>query len=434
MKSDVETLSPTSVRLAVEVPFDDLNSDMAAAFGRIALQVSIPGFRKGKVPARVIEQRVGREAVLQEAVNDALPRLYQEAMRTHDLIPVGRPEVEITDLVDGERFAFTAEVEVRPTFSLPDLAGITVVVPPAEPTQEDVDAQLEGLRGRFATLTEVDRAAADGDVLLIDISGTTPQGDPVDDLLGSALSYQVGSDGLLPGADAVLLGAKAGQTVTLDFTPGNGDWAGIPLVVTIAVTTVRERTLPPLDDSFAQLASEFDTADELRADVRRRLQRIARLEQGTQARARLHEQLLEQIDMPLPAGFVAAQVAEHFEQDHGPGHEDTPEHRVEVEEQVRTSLKSDFILDALAEQREIGVTEEELSMWLVQQAPRYGMTPDAFAKALVEAGQVPSALQEIRRAKALAAVLEDARVVDEAGAAVDLKALDEILASPVGGA
>ena len=433
MKSDVEHLSPTSVRLAVEVPFDELSGEMEGAFARIARQVSIPGFRKGKVPARVIEQRVGREAVLQEAVNDALPRVYQEALREHDLIPVGRPEVEITEVADGERLAFTAEVEIRPTFTLPELAGIRVEVPTAQPSESDVDGQLDGLRGRFATLTDVDRAAGDGDVLLIDISGTTQEGDPVDDLLGTALSYQVGSDGLLPGADAVLVGARAGETVTLDFTPSNGDWAGVPLIVSIAVTAVRERTLPPLDDAFAQLASEFDSVEELRADVRRRLERIARLEQGTAARSRLHEQLVKDVEMPLPVSFVAAQVAEHFEQDHGPGHEDTPEHRVEVEEQVRASLKSDFILDAIAEQREIGVNEEELSLWLVQQAPRYGMTPDAFAKALVDAGQVPSALQEIRRVKALAAVLADATVVDASGAQVDMAALDELMASPVGG-
>ena len=424
MKSDVQTLSPTRVKLTVEVPFEELQESIDAAFGRIAKQVSIPGFRKGKVPARVIEQRFGRGAVLEEAVNDALPKAYDEAVRASGIVPVGRPEVDVTELADGEKLAFTAEVDVRPDFELPEFASLRVEVDPAVAADDAVSDQIDALRARFATLKEVDRAAADGDVLLVDISGATPEGDPVDDLVGNALSYELGTEGMLPGFDEAVRGAKAGERRTFTFTPQNGDWSGVELVVHATVTAVRERELPALDDAFAQLASEFDTVDELRADVRTRLGRLKRLEQGAQARQKVHEALLASVDMPLPEAVITAEIEAHFED----GHDSGPEHRAEVEQQAREALKSQFILDRIAEAEEVAVGESELSAWLVQQAPRYGMTPDQFAKALVDAGQVPMAIQDIRRAKALAVVLEAATVVDTEGATVDLSALDADLA------
>lgn len=427
MKSAVETLSPTRVKLTVEVPFDELKPSLDAAYGRIAKQINVPGFRKGKVPARVIEQRFGRGVVLEEAVNDALPKAYDEAIRENAIMPVGRPEIDVTELEDGAALTFTAEVDVRPEFDLPDFSSVTVEVDAAEPSDDDVDQQLDALRGRFASLKEVERASADGDVLLVDISGATAEGDDVEDLSGQALSYELGSDGMLPGFDDAVRGASKDETRTFEFTPQNGDWAGIPLTVTVAVKAVRERELPALDDDFASMASEFDTVDELRADVRTRLGRLKRLEQGAQARDVLLEKLLEIVDIPLPEGVIAAEVQEHF----ADGHDSGDEHRAEVEKQAREALKSQFILDKIAETAEITVGETELSAWLVQQAPRYGMSPDAFAKALVEAGQVPMAISDIRRAKALASLLETVQVVDSNGDAVDLKSLDEDL-TPAG--
>ena len=418
MKSSVETLSPTRVRVSVEMTFEDLQPSLNSAMARIAKQVNIPGFRKGKVPARVIEQRVGREAVLAEAVNDAVPSAYQDALIEHEIVPVGRPEVDITEITDGERVAFVAEVDRRPEFALPDFSALRVEVDTAEATDEDVDAQVDALRSRFATLSEVDRAAADGDVLLVNLSGSTSDGAAVDDLAGQALSYEVGSEGLLPGADEAVRGAKAGDLRTFPFTPLGGQWEGQELQVTVEVSAVRERVLPALDDDFVQLASEFDTLPELRADLRERLGRVRKLEQAAQARAKVHQALLDSVDMPLPEAFVAAQMDEHFQQEHSGDHADTPEHRAEMEEQIRMSLKSDFILDSIAQAQEISVSEEELSAWLIQQAPRYGMSPDAFAKALVDSGQVSSALQDIRRAKALAWAAEQASVTDTAGAQV----------------
>ena len=420
VKSDVETLTPTRVKLTVEVPFEELQPSMDEAYARIAKSVTVPGFRKGKVPARIIEQRFGREAVLEEAVNDALPKAYEKALEEHQLVPLSRPEVNVDELKDGESLTFSAELDIRPEFDLPAYDTLTVTVANAEATDADIDEQLDHLRSRFATLKDVDRAAADGDVLLVDISGATAEGDAIEDLSGSALSYELGTDGMLPGFDEAVRGAAKDETRTFEFTPQNGDWAGVPLTVTAVVTGVRERELPTLDDEFAQLASEFDTVAELRDDMRTRLMRMKRLEQGAEARNNVLEVLVGSVDIPLPENLIAAEVEAHFED----GHDSGEEHRQEVEENTRQGLKSQFILDKIAETEEITVGETELSAWLIQQAPRYGMSPDAFAKALVEAGQVPMAMQDIRRAKALALVLEGAKVVDADGNAVDLAALD----------
>jgi trigger factor len=423
VKTDVETLSPTRVRLTVEVPFTELEDSMDAAYQRIAKSVNIPGFRKGKVPARIIEQRFGRGAVIEEAVNEAIPKAYDEAVRESKIVPVGRPEVDVTEVADGDKVSFTAEVDVRPAFDLPAFDSLSVEVDAAAATDDDVAVQIDSLRGRFASLKDVERACADGDVLLVDISGATPEGDPVEDLSGSALSYELGTDGMLPGFDDAVRGASKGDVRTFPFTPQNGDWAGIDMTVTVTVVGVRERELPELDENFVSMASEFDTVDELTADIRTRLDRLKRMEQGTEARMKVHEALVSAVEMPLPEGVIAAEIEAHFED----GHEGDDAHRAEVEEQVREGLKSQFILDKIAETEEVTVGESELSAWLVQQAPRYGMTPDAFAQALVQAGQVQMAIADIRRAKALAVVLESATVVDTNGAPVDLKALEEDL-------
>ena len=420
MKTDVETLSPTRVKLSVEMPFDELQPSFDEAYKTIAKQVSIPGFRKGKVPARVIEQRFGRGAVLEEVINDAVPKAYENALREKEIVPVGRPEVDVTEIEDGQHVKFTAEVDVRPEFDLPDYKAISVEVDPATASDADIDEHIDNLRTRFASLKDVDRAAKDGDVLLVDISGATDSGDEVEDLSGNALSYELGTDGMLPGFDEEVRGAKAGETRTFDFTPGNGDWAGVPLKVTVTVKNVRERELPELNEEFVVMASEFDTVEELREDAKKRVERLKRMEQGQQARGKVYEALMESVDIPLPEGVIAAEVEAHFED----GHEGTDEHRSEVEQQARDALKSQFVFDRIAETEEVTVGESELSNWLMQQAPRYGMAPDALAKALVESGQVSMALADIRRSKALALVLEGATVTDADGNAVNLSALE----------
>ena len=423
MKSSTETLSPTRVKLTVEVPFDELAPSLDAAYAAIAKQVSIPGFRKGKVPARIIDQRVGRAAVLEEAVNDVLPKAYEEALRDNSIVPLGRPEVDVTEIADGQSLTFTAEVDVRPEFDLPDYAGIAVEVDDAVVTDDDVDEQLTGLRGRFASLSPVERAAADGDVLLVDLFGYEPDGNSIEDLSGHALSYELGTDGMLPGFDDAVRGATAGEERTFEFTPEAGEYAGRPLTVKVTVSAVRERNLPEADDDFAQLASEFDTIGELRDNIRTRMGRVRVLEQGMQARGKVHDALLALADFPLPEGVVRQEVEDHF----ADGHAGDDEHRAEVEREARDGLRSRLLLDRIAEAEEISVGESELSSWLLQNAPRYGMSPDAFAQALVQAGQLPMAISDIRRGKALAVVTQQARVVDASGRPVDLEVLDEQL-------
>ena len=426
MKSTADTLSPTRVKLTVEVPFDELAPSLDAAYQAIAKQVSIPGFRKGKVPARIIDQRVGRAAVLEEAVNDVLPKAYEEALRENSVVPLGRPDVEVTEIADGQSLTFTAEVDIRPEFDLPDYSGIAVEVEDAEVTDDQVEEQLTGLRGRFASLTPVERAAADGDVLLVDLLGYEADGTSVEDLSGHALSYELGTDGMLPGFDDAVRGATAGEARTFEFTPEGGEYAGRPLTVNVTVSAVRERALPEADDDFAQLASEFDTIGELRDDIRTRLGRVRVLEQGMQARGKVHEALLGLVDFPLPEGVIRQEVEEHF----ADGHAGDDEHRAEVEREARDGLRSRLLLDKIADAEEISVGESELSAWLLQNAPRYGMAPDAFAQALVQAGQLPMAIGDIRRGKALAVVTSQARVVDASGRPVDLETVDaELMAA-----
>ncbi|NCG02985.1 MAG: trigger factor [Actinomycetales bacterium] len=430
MKSEIETLSPTRIKLSVEIPFEELQPSLDEALTRIGKEINIPGFRKGKVPARVVEQRGGRGAVLEEAVNNAVPKAYDELVVENELRPIGQPKIDVTQIADGEKVTFTAEVDVRPEFTLPAFDSLTIEVEPVALEEADVVEQIDSLRGRFANLVEVDRASADGDVLLVNIGGKTDSDDEVEDLSASAMSYELGTEGMLPGLDEAVRGASKGESRTFEFTPQNGDWSGIPLTVAVEVTAVRERELPALDAEFVSMASEFDTVEELRADIETRLGRLKRVEQGAEARNKIHDVLLEQVELPLPEGLIAAEIEGHFQD----GHDSGDEHRAEVETEIRTGLKSQFILDKIAEDEELTVGESELSAWLMQQAPRYEMSPDAFAQALMEAGQVPMAMADIRRAKALAKVLESAKVVDTNGVAVDLSELDSEMAALTGSA
>jgi trigger factor len=424
VKSDVETLSPTRVKLTVDLPFEELAPQLDAAYKRIAAQVTVPGFRKGKVPSRVIDQRFGRALVLEEAVNEAVPAAFEKAVAENNLKPLGTPEFDVKELNDGENLAFTVEVDIRPEFELPDLDAFVVEVDGAEPTDEEVADQVDSLRARFATLTDVDRPAQDGDVLLVDLSGAC-EGEEVEDLMASALSFEVGGkEEPLPGFDDAVRGAVADDVRSFSFPAEAGQYEGKDIDVTVTVTTVRERELPAADDDFAMMASEFDTMDELTEDLRTRLVRMKRVEQGVQARTKLHEQLVDSVDFPLPESLIARELEEHFHDGHG-----DEDHKAEFESEARGRIKSAILLDRIAEENELTVAQEELSAWLMQQAPRYGMTPDQFANELVAAGQVQMAVTEVRRAKALAFVMEKARIVDPAGAEVDLEALNADLAA-----
>ncbi|NHN55885.1 trigger factor [Calidifontibacter sp. DB0510] len=420
MKSAVENLNPTRVKLTVEVPYEELKPSIEEAYTSIGQQVQIPGFRKGKVPARLIDQRFGRGMVVQEAVNAVLPDLYAKAIEDNDIRPLGQPEVEVTEVpVEAEGpLTFTAELDTRPEITLPDFADLKVEVEPLKVTDEDVEAELEALRTRFGTLVGVDRAAQDGDFTTIDLAATIGD-EQIDDVSG--VSYEIGSGTMLPGLDEALIGLKVGESKTFTAALAGGDREGEDAECTVTLQSLKERQLPEVDDEFAQLASEHDTVDELRADLTTQAEQRKRFEQGLQARDKVLEQLLEKVDVPLPESVVEAEVHSHLE---GEDRLDDDEHRAEVDENTREALKTQLVLDKIVEQDGIEVSQEELIEYLIMSAQQYGMDPNQFAQALDQQGQVPAVLSEVARRKALASVLEKATVVDTDGNEVDLEELN----------
>lgn len=420
MKSAVETLNPTRVKLTVEVPFEELKPSLDAAYKTISSQVTVPGFRKGHVPPRIIDQRVGRGAVIEEAVNEALPQFYAQAVQESEVRPLGQPTVDVTEVPDpasGGDLKFTAEVDVRPELTLPDLEGIAVAVDDVEVTDADVDEQVQGLRERFGTLVGVDRPTADGDFVSLDIAATI-DGDEIDSVSG--VSYQVGSGTMIEGLDAAVTDLSAGESTTFEAPLAGGDRAGQTALIKVGVQSVKERQLPDLDDDFAQLASEFDTLAELRDDLREQAAKGKRVQQGLQARERLLEHLLEVVEVPVPEGVVEAEVHRHLENE---GRLEDDEHRTEVQEESRKALRTQLLLDAIAERLEVSVSQQELIEYLVASAQEYGMDPNSFAKAVDEAGQVPAMVSDVARRKALAGVLEKAVITEASGAVVDLETL-----------
>ena len=424
MKSTVETISPTRVRLTIDVEFDEMSGHLSEAYKKIASQINVPGFRKGKVPPAMIDQRVGRGTVLDEAINQALPDFYSQAAREHEVLVIGRPEVDIKEFVDKEKLTFTVEVNVRPDVVLPDFSKITISVDDSKVFEADIDEQVEALRVRFGTLNTVDRPAAIGDFVTIDLIARI-NGDEVDGGSASGMSYEVGSNRMIDGLDEALVGLKASDVKAFE-TQLVGMEDGQKGDVEVSVQAVKERELPPLDDAFATLASEFDTLAELREDFRERLGRVKKLEQGAQARDRLVEKLLADIEIPVPEEFITAEVDEHLK---GEGRIEDTVHRAEVEEQVRSSLRSDFLLDAVVKSESVEVTEIELTDYLVRTSSRYGMAPEQFAQELSKAGQISQLVAEVGRAKALAGVLSRVTVTDASGNAVDLELLQPQLAA-----
>jgi len=418
MKSAVENLTPTRVKLTVDVTADELKPSIEKAYTTIGSQVQIPGFRKGKVPAKLIEQRFGRAAVIQEAVNEALPELYTNAIVENDVKVLGQPEVDITEfpLEDGAGLSFTAEVDIRPEITLPAFDTLEVEVEPIEVSDADIDERIAELRERFGTLESVERKAKKGDFVTIDLSATI-DGNEIDAVSG--VSYEIGSGTMLDGLDEALTGLKAGEETTFTSPLAGGEHEGENAECTVKVESVKVRELPELDDEFAQLASSFDTIDELKADLRAEVERTKRFEQGVQARDKVLEVLLEQLDIPVPESIVTEEVTNHLE---GENRLDDDEHRAEVTESTRQQVATQLLLDEIVEKHEIQVGQDELIEYLIMSAQQYGMDPNTFAQALDAQGQVPAIMGEVARRKALATVLESATVKDTAGNVVDLNA------------
>ncbi|MCW2709891.1 MAG: trigger factor [Marmoricola sp.] len=436
MKSAVETLSPTRAKITVEVPFEELKPSLDAAYQNIAKQINIPGFRKGKVPPPVIDRQVGRGAVLDEAINDALPKLYIQALQDNDLQPLAQPEIDVTRLEDNSLFEFTAEVDVRPSIEVPSYDGLAVQVDDLAVTDEDVAEQVEALRERFATLKDVDRAAQDDDIVTIDLKATA-DGEDVEGGEVSGYSYKVGSGDMLEGIDEALRGLSAGEQATFTSQLLGGDLSGQDVEVSVSVAAVKEQELPELDDDFAQTASEFDTIDELRADVATRLERGKRLEQAAAARDAVLEQLLDTAEIPLPEGVVAEELTGRrqeieqqltyagmtMEQYLENEKQTVDEFEAELEKRVRDAMASQFLLDEIARAEEIGVEQNELSEHLFRRAQQSGQNPDEFVKHMVEHNHIPEMVSEVVRGKALARIVEGATVTDASGNVVDLKNL-----------
>jgi trigger factor len=436
VKSAVETVSPTRAKLTVEVPFEELKPSLDAAYKKIAQQINVPGFRRGKVPPMVIDRQVGRGPVLDEAVNEVLPQKYVEALQEHELQPLAQPEIEVTRFEDHEVLEFTAEVDVKPEVPMPDYQGVEAQVDDVEVTDEDVEEQVQNLRERFGTLTDVERPAADGDYVVMDLAATQ-DGEPVEGAEVSGMSYQVGKGGMLDGLDEALVGMSAGDQKTFTSQLVGGDLVGEDVDVAVTVAQVQEQELPELDDEFAQMASEFDTVEELTADVRERLGRGKRLEQAAAARDAVLEQLLDRVEVPLPDTLVADELnsrRESVEQqlqmagmtmDRYLEEEDQTleEFEAELERRVRDAIVAQFLLDEIAKKEELGVDQSDLSEHLVRRAQQSGQDPQEFANHMFEHNHIPELVQEILRGKALALVVEQASVTDASGAPVELKNL-----------
>lgn len=421
MKTAVEKINPTLAKIEVEVPFAEFKTYLDRTYKSLANQISVPGFRKGKTPKALIDQRAGFDFVVENALNDALNSYYSQALAENELIPLAQPELDIVSKPEeGNREAdvkLTIEVTVRPEIELPDYSGIKVEVASVEVTEEDEQKALDALRGRFGTLKAVDRPAADEDFLTINIAAEI-DGEEVD--AANDLSYQVGSGTMLDGLDEAVLGLSAGEDATFVTKLAGGEHAGEEATVKVEVTAVKERELPEADDDFAQLASEFDTIAELKEDLKKQAADSKVAEQGAEARDKVLDALVELVEIPVPEKVIEDQLAQHF---NAPGQDDdhdTEEHRAEVRENTERAFKNEIILDAIAEKEEVSVEQAELIDYIITMSQQYGMDPNQFAQMLDGSGQSGMIVGEVRRSKALAAVLAQAEGKDADGKAVDL--------------
>jgi trigger factor len=445
VKTDVEELSPTRVRLSVEVPFDELKPSLDKAYREVGRQVRIPGFRPGRVPPPVIDRRVGRDVVLNQAVNDAIPDLYAKAVAEGDIYALGQPEVEITRLDDGKELAFTVEVDIRPKFELPDLSSLAVTVDDTLVTPDEVAERLAMLQDRFASLKGVSRPVQESDHVSIDLSASV-DGEPVEDAQASGLSYPVGSESLLDGLDQTLIGMSAGDSATFRSELAGGDFAGREADVTVTVHSVKAKEVPGLDDDFAQMASEFDTLGELRADTRTQLERDKAMQQVIQARELALNALLDQVDVPLPESVVTDEAKHNREsilnQLSRAGaslegylemtNQSEEQFEADIDQRARRAVKVSLVLDQVARDSELGVEQAELSAYVTRQAEQMGVAPDRLAQQLADNGQLSFAAAEVLRGKAMNVIAERVKVTDEAGNPVDIAtALNAPLVSAV---
>ena len=430
MKTTVEKLSPTRVKLNIAVTPEELKPSIDHAYEHIASQVNIPGFRKGKVPPQLIDQRIGRDEVLNHAVSDGIDKFYRQAVTDEKIRVLGRPEADIKTLPDVKDFTgdleLTVEVDVRPEFDLPKYEGMKLTVDAVDVSADDIKDELDNLRSRFGTLVTVDRPAKTGDFAQLDLVAKIGDNE-VDTANG--ISYEVGSGELIDGIDEALDSLSAGETTTFESTLLGGDNEGETAEITVSLLAVKERELPEADDDFAQIASQFDTISELKADLKEQVAKSKAFGQGAQARDQIVDELVKLVDIPVPDGLVEAEVHRHLE---GENRLEDDVHRAEVTESSIKTFRSQILLDSIAEKEELKVSQDELTQYLIQGASQYGMEPGEFIQTLDKNGQIPAMIAEVARAKALATVLDKAKVVDSKGKAVDVSAFTAAVNAPAG--
>jgi trigger factor len=424
VKTTVEKLSPTRVKLNISVTPEELKPSIDHAYSHIASQVNIPGFRKGKVPPQLIDQRVGREEILNHAVSDSLDGFYRQAVTEEEIRVLGRPEADIVTWPEVKDFSgelvLAIEVDVRPEFDLPDYEKLTLTVDAVDASADDVKDELDNLRARFGTLVTVERPAKKGDFAQLDLVAKIGETE-VDS--ATSISYELGSGELIEGIDEALDSLSAGESTSFESVLLGGDHEGETAVINLSLLTVKERELPEADDDFAQMASEFDTIKELKADLKEQVKRSKAFGQGAQARDQIVDELLKTLEIPVPEKLVEDEVHRHLENEN---RLEDDEHRAEVVEASEKTFRSQILLDSIVEKEEIKVSQEELTSYLVQGAQQYGMEPGEFIQVLDKNGQVPAMVAEVARSKALAVVLSKAKVVDSKGKSVDVSAFTAV--------
>ena len=432
MKSTVEKLSPTRVRINVEVPFTELQPDFDQAFKEMAKTIRMPGFRPGKVPVKLLEQRIDKQAMLDQVVGEAVPARYSEAVASSDVQPIGQPEIEVTSKEYGGDLTFTAEVDIRPEIALPDLSALAFTVDAIEVSDDEVDAELQNLRARFGTLTGVERAAQDGDFVSIDLSATV-DGEDVPEAATEGLSHEIGSGNLIEGLDDAIKGLGVDETKVFPTTLVAGDHAGQEAQVSVTLKSVKERELPEPDDEFAQLASEFDTIDELKESLVDQVRQTKRIGQAEQIRDKALETLLEQVEVPLPEAVVQAQVDDTLHNAiHGLEHDESKFESALVEEgssreefdadnrsNSEKAVKTQLLMDAIADELEIQVGQNDLTERLVLMSRQYGLEPQQLLQVLQQNNQLPAMFADVRRGLTIAAIVHGATVTDSEGNEVD---------------
>lgn len=432
MKTSVDKLSDTRVKLNVTVPFDELGKEIDQAYKAIAQQVNIPGFRRGKAPRQLIDARFGRGPILEQVVNDMLPTRYEQALAENDLNPLGQPDIDVTKIEDNDVVEFTAEIDVRPEIEVPDFSQISVTVPELKVDDAAVDAELDTLRERFGELKDTKRKLKKDDFAIIDLEATI-NGEKLEDASAEGLTYRVGADDLMDGLDKAIKGLKTGEEAEFTSEIQYGDHKGEEATVKVTVQQTKERKLPELDDDFAQLASEFDTVEELRNSTREQVEENAKAQQAADIRDEVLKAALAQTEFALPESVVDEQVHNQLHQLLGQmAHDENAlaqlleaqgttreEFDAQSREQAEESVRTQLFLDAVADQEQPEVSQQELTDHILFTAQSYGMDPNQFVAQLQQSGQIANLFSDVRRGKALAIAISRTQVADEAGNPVD---------------